>query len=126
MTERFPEQRNRSAQRRADAPQVPASAAEDSASLDDVLPVFDESFIAAAPVRELSAQARAAQARAVSGRRRAGPSADATAPLRPLDQPLRRWVVRPAHHVSALRLPAVAVATACALTVAALLFILLG
>lgn len=126
MTERFPEQRNRSAQRRADAPQVPASAAEASASLDDVLPVFDESFIAAAPVRELSAQARAAQARAaLARRRRAQQSVGPSATLRSPDETPRRWAVRPSHHLSAVRLPAVAVATACALTVSALLFILL-
>lgn len=120
MTERFPEQRNRSAQRRADAPQVPASATEEAASLDGELPVFDESFIAAAPVREPSAQARA-----ILARRTAELAADPNGGLRLLEQPLRRWVVRPAHHLSAVRLPAALAAAVCALAGAALLLILL-
>jgi hypothetical protein len=119
MTERFPEQRNRSAQRRADANQVPACASDGAASLDDAPLVFDESFVAAASVREPSAQARALLAR-----RRAELSADPSSTPRSFAQPERRWAVRPAHHLSALRLPAVAV-TVCALAATALLLILL-
>jgi hypothetical protein len=119
MTERFPEQRNRSAQRRADANQVPASAPGGTASLDDAPLLFDESFVAAATVHEPSAQARA-----VLARRRADTSAQPFSALRLRDQPPRRWAVRPAHHFSALRLPAVA-AAACALAGAALLLFLL-
>jgi hypothetical protein len=119
MTERFPEQRNRSAQRRADANQVPARASDGAASLDDAPLVFDESFVAAAPVREPSAQARALLARS-----RAELSADPSSARRFSDQPERRWAVRPAHHLSAVRLPAVAI-TVCMLAAAAVLLILL-
>ncbi|HXR73301.1 hypothetical protein [Actinocrinis sp.] len=119
MTERFPEQRNSSAQRRADANQVPARASDGAASLDDAPLVFDESFVAAAPVHEPSAQARA-----VLARRRAELFADPSATRRSLDQPERRWAVRPAHHLSAVRLPAVAVTTCVLATVAVLLILL--
>ena len=119
MTERFPEQRNRSAQRRADAEQVPASAVDGVAWVDDAMPVFNESFIAAAPVREPSAQERAALAR-----QRTGPSADPSPTLPALEPLRRRWTVRPSHHLSAVRLPAVAAAV-CALAAASLLLILL-
>ena len=119
MTERFPEQRNRSAQRRADANQVPARASDDAASLDDAPFVFDESFVNAAPVHEPSAQARALLAR-----RRAELSADRSSTRRSFDQPGPRWAVRPAHHLSAIRLPAVAVTT-CVLAATAVLLILL-
>ena len=119
MTERFPEQRNRSAQRRADAFKVPASPADGAVPADDGLPVFDESFVAAAPVRELSAQARVELAR-----QRTELSTDPSSQLSTLDSLRRRWTVRPSHHLSALRLPAVA-AAACTLVGAALLLMLL-
>ena len=70
VTERVPQQRNRFAQRRADANQVPAvtekavtkkSTASDNAAFDDGNAVFDESFVAAAVVREPSAADRALQ-----------------------------------------------------------------
>jgi len=108
MTERFPEQRNRSAQRRADAHQVP----------DDASSAFDESFVAAAPVREPSARARALSAR------RAAQLPDDRLAFRPADQPAARWAVRPSHHLAALRLPAVAGGLS-VIAISALLFILL-
>lgn len=119
MTERFPEQRNRSAQRRADAFKVPASAPGGAEPADGTLPVFDESFVAAAPVREPSAQARAALAR-----RRAASSPDPTSEFSFFEPVRRRWTVRPSHHLSAVRLPAVAAAV-CTLAAVALLLILL-
>ncbi|MGH3416054.1 MAG: hypothetical protein ACRDVE_12645 [Actinocrinis sp.] len=97
MTERFPQQRNRSAQRRADAIQVSG----------DALPAFDESFVAAASVREPSAQARALLARR---------PLDTRLPAKPLpsfeERPATRWSVRPSHRLAAVR---VLPATACAL-----------
>ena len=109
MTERFPEQRNRSAQRRADAPEVP----------DRTLPVFDESFVAAAVIHEPSAQARALLAQ----------------PLPKTQQPVPQpaymymplphcWSVRPSHHLAALRMSAVT-AIACVMAITALLVIML-
>ena len=71
-----------------------------------------------APVREPSAQARALLAW-----RQAELSADPSA-RRSLDRLEGRWAVRPARHLSAVRLPAVAV-TACVLAAAAVLLILL-
>ncbi len=130
MTERFPEQRNRSAQRRADADQVPASAQSDAvfpadaafppngAFCDDSQLVFDESFIAAAPAREPSAEARALMANRSLQLRRDGEP-------RPAREHLGRWSVRPSHHLAAIRLlPAVA-CVAGLLGAAALLFLLL-
>ncbi|MBS2963916.1 hypothetical protein KGA66_12735 [Actinocrinis puniceicyclus] len=131
MTERFPEQRNHSAQRRADAPQVPANAPSvepntvlpdnstrndahvEDESLDAVLEttVFDESFVAAARVREPSAEDRALLARQIRAARLA-------------ELPSRRWGVRPSHHLAALRLPAVAAAVSALAAVALLLALL--
>jgi hypothetical protein len=140
MTERFPEQRNRSAQRRADADQVSASAPGDAvfpsdaafptdaavpadtafrdALHDDASLVLDESFIAAAPAREPSARARAQLAgRSMQLRQDGEP--------RPARETLGRWSVRPSHHLAAVRLlPAVAF-TVGVLAFAAVLFILL-
>jgi hypothetical protein len=125
MTERFPRQRNRSAQRRADANQVRAvfeseSTEFDDASSDDArfdAAVFDESFVAAAPVREPSAEARALQRHLLPDQRTGE---------EPLPTVLPRWSVRPSHHLSAVRpLPAIA-ALVCILTVTALLVILLA
>ena len=151
MTERFPRQRNSSAQRRADADQVSASAPGDAvfhsdaafptdaalpadAALhnasrdtshgashdafdDDASLVLDESFVAAAPAREPSAQARAQLAsRSLQLRQDGEP--------RPARETLGRWSVRPSHHLAAVRLlPAVAL-TVSALVFAAVLFIL--
>ena len=108
MTERFPEQRNRSAQRRADADQV-----------SEALPVLDESFIAAAPVREPSAHARALLARRLLDL----PDSQLRLPRGGPDQP--RWSVRPSHHLAAIRFTAVLSLTCVAAAAAALLFILL-
>jgi hypothetical protein len=110
MTERFPEQRNRSAQRRADASQVP----------DDALPPFDESFVAAAPVREPSAQARALSARRLLEL----PDSDPRRGPQPAQYAETRWSVRPSHHLAAIRPAAAAIAVGLA-AIAALLFILL-
>jgi hypothetical protein len=136
MTERFPKQRNRSAQRRADADQVPASAPgdavfpsdaafptdaalpADAAFHDDASLLFDESFVAAAPAREPSARARAQLASRSMQLRQDGE-------LRPARESLGRWSVRPSRHFAAVRLlPAVAF-TVGVLAFAAVLFILL-
>jgi hypothetical protein len=110
MTERFPQQRNRSAQRRADATQVSG----------DALPAFDDAFVAAASVREPSAQARALLARR---------PVDTRPPMKPLpgedERPMTRWSVRPSHRLAAVRvLPATACAL-CLIAVAAFLFVML-
>jgi hypothetical protein len=115
MTERFPEQRNRSAQRRADASEV----------FDRALPVFDESFVAAAVIHEPSADARSWLAQT----QESGSGAEAQLPqqrsqTRPVQLPLPHWTVRPAHHLSALRMSAVT-AIACVMAVTALIFMLL-
>jgi hypothetical protein len=147
MTERFPRQRNSSAQRRADADQVSASAPGDAVfpsdaafPTDAALPadapfrnashsaphdalhedaslVLDESFVAAAPAREPSAQARAQLAsRSLQLRQDGEP--------RPARETLGRWSVRPSHHLAAVRLlPAVAL-TVSVLAFATVLFIL--
>jgi len=114
MTERFPEQRNRSAQRRADAPEV----------FDQCLPVFDESFVAAASIREPSAEARALLARAQAEWESGEQEQQRRLPRRPVQVPLPHWSVRPAHHLSALRMSAVTV-LACGAALTALLVILL-
>ena len=108
MTERFPEQRNRSAQRRADANQLS----------EDALPVLDESFIAAAPVREPSARARALLARRLLDL----PDSQLQLPRGEPSPP--RWAVRPSQHLAAMRLSAVT-AIACVAAVAGILYILL-
>jgi hypothetical protein len=132
MTERFPEQRNRSAQRRADANQVPASAPSDATFPKDAAflyneVVFDEAFVAAAEVREPSARARAYQA----GAEGFGPGRDDQHHDEPRRdgpwsglQPLPHWSVRPSHHLAAVRLSAVAAIT-CVISTVALLVILL-
>jgi hypothetical protein len=80
--------------------------------------VFDESFVAAAPAREPSAQARALLAGRSTQLRQDGE-------LRPAREPRGLWLVRPSHHLAAVRLlPAVA-CTVGVLAIAALLFILL-
>lgn len=104
VIERFPQQRNRSAQRRADGP---------SADVPDDA-VFDESFVAAAVVREPSAEDRALRRRTLPDQRTG-------------EEPLLlpRWSVRPSHHLSAVRpLPAV-VAVVCLLAVVAVLVVVL-
>lgn len=136
MTERFPEQRNRSAQRRADADQVSASAPGDAVFpadaayraepafradtkfRDDPSLVFDESFVAAAPAREPSAQARALLARRSMQLRQDG------AP-HPARETLGRWSVRPSHHLAAVRLLPVLACAVGLSGLAALLFVLL-
>jgi hypothetical protein len=124
MTERFPQQRNRSAQRRADADQVSASAPEqllpaDAAFTDDdAARLLDEDFIAGASVREPSAQARALIARRTVQLRQDGR-------LRSDDEP-PRWSVRPSHHLAAVRLLPAAACVAVILAAATLLIIIIA
>ena len=110
VTERVPQQRNRFAQRRAEANQVPTVFDDDSA-------VFDESFVAAAPVREPSAADRALHRHLLPDQR------TGEAPLPLMTPP--RWSVRPSHRFNALRPLPVVAALACILTVIALSIILL-
>ncbi len=110
MTERFPKQRDRSAQRRADAHRVP----------DHEVPTLDESFVAAAPVREPSAQARVLLAR----RLLEFPDSDLRRAQQRAPYAATRWSVRPSHHLAAIRPAAVAITVGLAV-IAALLFILL-
>lgn len=110
VTERVPQQRNRFAQRRADANQVPAV-------FDDDAAVFDESFVAAAQVREPSAADRALHRHLLPDQR----TGEAPLPLTTLP----RWSVRPSHRFDALRPLPVMVAVACVLAVTALAVILL-
>lgn len=106
MTERFPRQRGRSAQH-----------IDDTASND---PVFDESFVAAALVREPSAADRV---RMRDLQRHLLP--DQRADEAPLPVAAARWTVRPSHHLAAVRpLPAVA-ALVCMLAATALLIAVL-
>jgi hypothetical protein len=110
VTERVPQQRHRFAQRRAEANQVPTVFDEDNA-------VLDESFVAAAPVREPSAADRALHRHLLPDQR------TGEAPL-PLPTP-PRWSVRPSHRFDALRPLPVVAALACTLTVIAVSIILL-
>jgi hypothetical protein len=129
MSKRFPEQRNGSAQRRADAHQVPASAhgeavqpeiraqsADEAVFLDDET-VFDEAFVEAATMREPSALSRFALAQTPA-------EAPGRLPWGGGDPPLPYWSVRPARRFAAIRATAVAAAT-CAMGSIALLIILL-
>ena len=119
MTERFPQQRNRSAQRRADADRVRAvteNTASENAAFDDDDAVFDDSFVAAAAVREPSAEDRALQRQLLPDQRTTEPS---------LPLPAARWSVRPSHHFTAIRPLPVAAAVLCVFAVVTLLVILL-
>lgn len=127
MTERFhlPGQRNSSAHRRADADQVPAVVEHtfENAAFDDDADaaVFDESFIAAAPIRELSADARARQLQL----HRLPDQRTGDEVFQPLPVPQPRWSVRPSHHFAALRPLPVALVGLCVLAAATVLITLL-
>jgi hypothetical protein len=125
VTERFPPQRNRSAHRRADASQVPAvvehPASEDAAfDDDDAGAVFDESFVAAAPVHEPSAEARALHRHWLPDQR----TDELVGPL-PQPGPPLQWSVRPSHQLAALRLLPTILAAVCVMAATTALVILL-
>lgn len=92
------------------------STAPENAAFDGDKVVFDESFVAAAPVRELSAADRALQRHLLPDQRTGEAPLPATPP---------RWSVRPSHRFTAIRpLPFVAAAV-CILAVAAFLVVLI-
>lgn len=111
MTERFPRQRSHSAQH---ADNTAANGAESND------PVFDESFVAAAPAREPSAKDRA-----VKRHLQRHPVPDQRTDEIPVLPPVARWTIRPSHRFAALRLLPVAAAVACVIAVTALIVMLL-
>lgn len=133
MTERFPHQRNRRAAASDPSPAEPAPSGlpglaagsahspagdpEPHGDPDAEMPVLDESFINAAPVKEASARVRVLEAR------RRG-SAAQQQHWRAV-QPTTVWQIRPSHRLRSIRPTAVgAIATAAVLGVLLLALLL--